>query len=492
VGQTAVVVGAGFAGIATAAVLARNGFDVVVLEKNHRPGGRAMVCECDGFRFDMGPSWYLMPKIFERFFEMFGQSPSSYYQLVRLDPSYRVFFGPDDTVDISSDLETNIRTFERIESGSGPKLREYLEIASVQYRAAVDEFLYRDYRSLLDFFNRKTLLEGRKLHVFESLDRYAARFFKSDRLRKILEYSTVFLGGSPRNTPAMYSLLSHVDFNLGVWYPLGGIGKVVDGLQALAESFGARFLFDHEVTSVATRDSRVVSIRTRRGDFDADVVVITADYPYAETTLIEPRSRSYPLRYWESRVMAPSAFLMYVGLRKPLDGLRHHTLWFEHDWMEHFDSIFQRPGWPEKPSYYICCPTKTDATVSPPGHETLVVLVPVAAGIGDDDSTRERFADKALRSMENLLGEPVRDNIVTLTMFGPRDFARTFNAFKGTALGLSHTLRQTAVFRPKHRSRKLRNLYFAGQYTHPGIGLPMALISATIVGNIVTEEHGGE
>lgn len=488
--RNAVIVGAGFAGIATAAILARSGYDVLVLEKNHRPGGRAQVLEVDGFRFDMGPSWYLMPEIFERFFSAFGKNPSDYYRLVRLDPSYRIFFGPDDWVDVADDLQANVDLFERHEPGSGARLLEYLSIASKQYAAAVNEFLYRDYRSLLDFLNRRTLTEGRNLHVFESLDRYAARFFASDRLRRILCYSTVFLGGSPQNTPAMYSLLSHVDFNLGVWYPVGGMGKVVDSLQALAESCGARFLFDHEVCAIRGKGGRASVVQTRHGDFPADVVVVAADYPHSETRLVEPGCRSYTQRYWERRVMAPSAFMLYLGLRRPLEGLRHHTLSFEHDWVEHFDSIFRKPGWPKNPSYYMCCPTKSDSSVAPDGCENLVVLVPMASGIEDSDAEREDFAEQTISAIENLLGQSLRPDIVTSTIFGPRDFSKTFNAFKNSALGLSHTLTQTAVFRPRHRSKKLSNLYYAGQYTHPGIGLPMTLISATIVAEIVMKEHG--
>lgn len=488
--RNAVVVGAGFAGIATAAVLASNGYDVLVLEKNPRPGGRAQVYEVDGFRFDMGPSWYLMPEIFERFFSAFGKSPCDYYRLVRLDPSYRIFFGPGDWVDIADDLQANIALFEQYEPGSGARLLEYLDVASKQYSAAVNEFLYRDYRSLLDFLNRKTLMEGRNLHVFESLDRYAARFFDSDRLRRILCYSTVFLGGSPQNTPAMYSLLSHVDFNLGVWYPVGGMGVVVDSLRSLAESYGARFLFDHEVCAISAKNGRASAVHTRQGEFPADIVVVAADYPHSEIDLVEPRYRSYTQRYWQRRVMAPSAFMLYLGLRKPLEGLRHHTLSFEHDWVEHFDSIFRKPGWPKNPSYYMCCPTKSDPSIAPEGCENLVVLVPMASGIEDDDAERESFAEQTIADIEHLLGQSLRSEIISSTIFGPRDFSRSFNAFRNSALGLSHTLTQTAVFRPKHRSKKLPNLYYTGQYTHPGIGLPMTLISATIAAEIVMKEHG--
>jgi phytoene desaturase len=484
-----VIVGAGFSGLAIASMLARHGFDVLVVEKNPTPGGRAQVYERDGFKFDMGPSWYLMPDIFQRFFGLFGKSPSDYYQLRRLDPSYRIFFDADDWVDISADFAKNLDLFESLEPGAGNKLREYVRIAGKEYEAAVGEFLYKDYRSLLDFLNRKTMIEGRKLHVFENIDRYARRYFRSEKLRRILEYSMVFLGGSPSNTPAMYSLLSHVDFNLGVWYPVGGMGSVVKALRDLAESCGAEFLFGCEAKKIEVRGRQAVSVETDSGSLPADAVVVSADYPHSELDLLSPRHQTYGSRYWHRRVLAPSALLMYLGLNKPVPSLLHHSLSFQHDWVEHFNSIFDSPAWPEKPSYYMCCPSKSDDSIAPPGCENLVVLVPVAAGIEDDDTTREQFADRILGYLERLLGQPIRESIVSRTLFSQRDFRSVFNAYRGTALGLSHTLLQSAVFRPSHRSKKVSNLYYTGQYTHPGIGLPMALISAEIVAGIIEKEQ---
>ncbi len=323
---------------------------MLVLEKNPVPGGRAQAYERDGFTFDLGPSWYLMPDIFERFFARFERTPSDYYDLHRLDPSYRVFFGPEDWVDISSDFQKNVELFERCEQGAGARLREYVAAAAHQYNVAVGEFLYREYRTVLDFFNRKTLVEGRKLHVFESIDRYAQRYFRSERLRRILEYSVVFLGGSPKKTPAMYSLLSHVDFNMGVWYPVGGMGSVVNGLLRLAESCGARFVFNQEVKRLDVRCGKVAAVETRDGSFPADVVLVTADYAHSELDLLEPAYRSYGPEYWRKRVLAPSAFLLYLGLNRAVARLLHHTLSFQHDWVKHFDSIFDSPAWPASPS----------------------------------------------------------------------------------------------------------------------------------------------
>ncbi|MCX8053948.1 MAG: phytoene desaturase family protein, partial [Armatimonadetes bacterium] len=438
-----VIIGAGFSGLASAALLANKGFDVLVLEKNSAPGGRALVYEHDGFKFDMGPSWYLMPDIFERFFQVFGKLPEDFYELKRLDPSYRVFFGPNDWVDISSNFEKNLDLFEHIESGAAEKLREYVGIASYQYKAAVDEFLYKDYRKLSDFFNRRTLIEGRKLRVFESIDHYARRYFRSEKLRRILEYSVVFLGSSPSNTPAMYSMLSHVDFNLGVWYPVGGMGSVVKALQNLAESQGACILFDHEAKSLDISDRQVRSVTTSLGSFPADVILVSADYAHSEMCLIDSQYRSYGHKYWQKRVLAPSALLIYLGLSKRIPKISHHTLSFQHDWVGHFESIFESPAWPENPSYYVCCPSKSDDSVAPPGCENVVLLVPIASGLEDNDDMREQMAELVIGYFEQIIGESVRDNIVCRTVFSQRDFAKVFNAYRGTALGLSHTLLQT-------------------------------------------------
>lgn len=484
-GRQAVIVGSGLAGLAAAALLARDGWTVTVLEKNPGPGGRAQVWQKDGFRFDMGPSWYLMPDVFERFFQEFGKAPSDYYTLQRLHPSYRIFFGPEDYIDISSDLSENLALFESMEPGAAARFQSYLATAEYEYGIAVKEFLYRDFHSFFDFFNRRLMTEGRKLHVFEKLEKYTSRHFQNPRLRKILEYSMVFLGGSPQNTPALYSMLAHVDFNLGVWYPQGGLGRVVQGLQRLAEEQGAAFHFNQEVTSLRVSQGRVMAVCVGANEIPADLVVVNADYAHAETRLLPRPYQTYPERYWHSRTWAPSAFMMFLGFRRQVPKLLHHTLSFEHDWVEHFNRIFQDPGWPERPSYYFCCPSKTDPSVAPPGQENVVILIPVASGLDDPDSLRESYAERTLAYLETLSGESLRDHLQVQRIFSQRDFTAEFNAYRGTALGLSHTLTQTALFRPAHRSKKVANLYYTGQYTHPGIGVPMALISATIVAQTI-------
>lgn len=484
------VVGAGFSGLAVAALLAKKGYDVTVFEKNEQAGGRARVYKTAGFVFDMGPSWYLMPEVFENFFSVFGKKPEDYYKLVRLNPMYRVFYDRSDFLDVPAELGKVMELFAGIEENGYMKLRLYLKQAESNYDVAMKYFIYRDYSSVFSILSPKIIFNGFRLRLFSSLDSLVRRFFSNGKLIKLLEYNSVFLGGSPKNTPALYSIMSHVDLNLGVWYPLGGLGKVVEGIQKVAEEQGAKFVFDCSVLSISVGEGRVKGVVTDKGFFDADVVVVSADYHHAETRLLEPHYQSYPEDYWRKKVVAPSAFLIYLGLCKKIEGLRHHNLFFDSNWDNHFNSIFQLHTWPENPSYYVNCPSKTDDSVAPEGSENLFILVPVAPGLVDSDELRESYCEKIIKHLESLLGENIRDSIVFKRIFSHRDFIVDYNSYKGTALGLSHTLFQTAFFRPRHRSRKVKNLYYVGHYTHPGVGVPMAIVSAHIVSDLMEKDHG--
>jgi phytoene desaturase len=484
-----IIIGSGFGGLAAAGLLARDGHDVKVIEKNDHAGGRASIWKKDGFLFDLGPSWYLMPDVFENFFAEFDKKPEDYMNLVRLNPSYRVFYDKDDFVDISKDLEKNLELFESIEKGASEKMKKYLETSKYQYEVAMKDFIYKDYQHLTDFFKPKLVKEGIKLHMFDKLDSYAMRFFKSDRIRKILEYTIVFLGGSPYDSPALYSLMSHVDFKLGVWYPIGGIGKLVEAMKRVAEQNGAEFIFNNPVNKINVEAGKVKGVSTKKQDFDADIVVCNADFPYAEMNLLDKSNWSYSKRYWYSRKIAPSAYLLYLGLNKRIDSLIHHNLYFEKNWENHFNQIFHKPEWPDNPSYYVSCTSKTDDNVAPKGHENMFILVPVAAGLEDTQKIREKYFSKVLRHLENLIGESIIDSIVLKRIFAHNDFTERYNAFKGTALGLAHTLRQTAVFRPQHESKKVKNLYYTGHYNHPGIGVPMVIISSQIISKMISEKN---
>lgn len=489
IGRSVIVVGAGFGGIGAASLLAKNGFRVRVIEKNEQAGGRASVWRERGFTFDMGPSWYLMPDVFSRYFEEFGKSPEDYMNLVRLDPAYRVFFSEDEVVDLSPDLEKNKYLFERMEEGASVRLEEYLSNARQQYEVAMRDFIYQDFEHLKDFLRPRLVLEGIKLNLLVKLDDYVKRFFSSDKIKKILEYTTVFLGGSPYESPALYCLLSHVDFDLGVWFPRdGGIGKLVEAMLNVAFSEGVEFEFNNTVTRIIVKDSVVRGVGTENGDRTADIVIINADYAYSETTLLEERHISYPERYWKRKKIASSGFIIYLGLNKRIESLAHHNLYFHPQWERHFRDIFHEPRWPESPSYYVSCTSKTDTTVAPEGCENIFIFVPVAAGLADTDEIRVGYSDKIIRHLEKLTGESIMDSILVKRVFSHRDFSERYNAYQGTALGLAHTLRQTAIFRPSHESRKVRNLYYTGHYTHPGIGIPMVLISSQILAKKISSK----
>lgn len=483
-----IIVGSGFGGLAASGLLANHGYDVTVIEKNEQPGGRASVWKKDGFTFDMGPSWYLMPDVFEKFFSDFDKKPQDYMDLIRLDPSYRVFFSEDEFFDISAYMQKNYDLFEKLEPGAKKKMKEYLELSKYEYDIAMKDFIYKDYKHLTDFFKPKLIIEGTKLHMFQKLDDFAQRFFKSEKIRKILEYTIVFLGGSPYDSPALYSLMSHVDFNMGVWFPKGGMGKLVEAMHKLAVEQGAKFKFNEPVTQIIVENGNVVGVKTTKNKYEADIVVVNADYAWAEQNLLEDKYRSYSIRYWEKRKIAPSAYLLYLGLDKQLKRFIHHNLYFYTNWEKHFNDIFVDPKWPEDFSYYVSCISKTDKKTAIKNGENVFVLIPVAAGLNDTKKTREKYFNKTIEHMEYLAGENIRDHIVVKRIFAHSDFSSRYNAYKGTALGLAHTLKQTAIFRPKHESKKVKNLYYTGHYNHPGIGVPMVIISSQILSELIKQK----
>lgn len=477
----AVVIGAGFAGLSAASLLLKDGWDVTIVEKNQEIGGRARLWEEGGYSFDMGPSWYLMPEVFDRFFEIFGRKRENYYTLKKLDPQYKVFFEGEGPVVVSADLAKTRNLFEQFEKGGAASLDAFLRSAKYKYDTAMKEFVYRNYTSIFQFFNRKILTEGLKLDLFSSLDKHIGRYFKDHRSKKILEYTMVFLGTSPDEAPALYSIMSHVDLNLGVYFPKGGLNGVAKGLLRLFEDLGGKIITGADVLSLDIVNRRVAGVVTRDGLIEADLVINSGDYHWGETRLLPPEYQSYPEGYWKNRTMAPSMYIIYAGVKKRLAELEHHNLYFAHDWQVHFNQIFKNPAWPENPSYYLSAITKTDETMAPPGCENLFILVPIASGLDDPPDFRKRYTETIIDHVERTMGVRFRDSIEVMRVFGPTDFASDYHAYQGTALGLAHTLFQTAVFRPRIRSRKLPNLYYTGQYTHPGVGVPMTLISAELV-----------
>ncbi|WP_380678193.1 phytoene desaturase family protein [Salinigranum sp. GCM10025319] len=486
-GSSVVVVGGGFGGLSTACYLADAGAEVTLLEKNEQLGGRASRLERDGFRFDMGPSWYLMPDVFERFFGHFDRTPSDYYSLTRLDPHYRIFFKDGDRVDMVPDLETNRETFESYEPGAGEKFDEYLRKSERNYEIGMEHFVYEDRSRLRDFLDLDVARNAWGLSLVGSMQDHVEKYFSHPKLQQITQYTLVFLGGSPSNTPALYNLMSHVDFNLGVYYPENGLGGVVDGIVAMAEELGVDFRTGTPVTEIRGRTGAFVVRTEGDEEFLADYVVSDADYAYTERELLPPEKRQYSDEYWESRTYAPSAFLLYLGIEGDVDPLAHHTLVLPTEWDEHFEQIFDDPAWPDDPAYYLCVPSETDDSVAPEGHSNLFVLVPIAPGLEDTPDLRQEYRDLVLDDIAANTGVDLRDRIVVEESFCVSDFAARYNATQGTALGLAHTLRQTAIFRPPNASTEMDGLFFTGSFTQPGIGVPMCLISGQLTAERMAE-----
>ena len=485
---TAAVIGGGFAGLSVSAYLAKAGFRVGLFEKNDQIGGRARYWQHDGYRFDMGPSWYLMPEVFDRFFADAGRRREDYYDLKRLDPYYKVFFSPEESVTIGEDTAKTVALFNAFEPDGGTKLLRYLEQSRYKYDVAMRDFLYRDYRRLSDFFNPRMLIEGSKLRVLSSLDKSVRRSFSDRRARQILEYAMVFLGTRPEEAPALYSIMSHVDMNLGVHYPAGGLAGVAQAMGVLAGEAGVEVRTNEPVTAICVERGRTTGVISGGREHRADIVVSAADYPHTELELLGREHRTYNAGYWDRRTVAPSMFVAFLGVNKPLPRLCHHNLYFSEDWNEHFDAVFSAPSWPMNPCFYLSCISRSEADAAPNGAENLFLLVPVASGLDDDDETRESYFQHLIAHVERVTGETIQDAIAVKRLYSHRDFAADYNAYKGTALGLAHTLRQTAVFRPPRRSRKVRNLYFTGQYTHPGVGVPMTLISSRVTAQAIERD----
>ncbi|ELY40239.1 phytoene desaturase family protein [Natronorubrum tibetense] len=487
--ESVVVIGAGVGGLSTACYLANRGADVHVIEKNEQLGGRASRLEEDGFRFDMGPSWYLMPDVFERFFAEFDRTPSDYYELTHLDPHYRLFFKDGDQVDITPDLERTKAVFEEYETGAGDALERYLDKSRENYEVGMEHFVYEDRERLRDYVDLDVARQARGLSLLGSMQGHVENYFEHPKLQQIMQYTLVFLGGSPTNTPALYNLMSHVDFNLGVWYPEDGIGGVIDGITELGRELGVTYDTDRPATAIKGREGAFL-VETPRGPLRPDLVVSNASYAHTEQELLPAERRGYDADYWESRTYAPSAFLLYLGVEGEVDELAHHTLVLPTDWQGHFDQIFEDPQWPDDPAYYCCVPSETDDTVAPDGHSALFVLVPIAPGLEDTPEIRETYREKILTDIATNTGEELRDRIVFEEQFCVRDFADRYNSYDGTALGLAHTLRQTSLFRPPHRAKGVDGLYFVGGDTTPGIGVPMCLISGELTAEKVLEDHG--
>jgi phytoene desaturase len=506
----AIIVGGGISGLATAALLAKAGMKVKLFEGREALGGRAYIWQKDGFKFDMGPSWYLMPDAFDQFFRLMGTSADAELDLVRLDPAYQTRNeGFADPITIWQDLAKNFETFETLEPGSAKKLRKYLDSAGDTYKLSIEHFLYTNFKDLRSFTHPEVLKRAPNFvrHLLGSLDNFAGKHVRDARLRKILNFPAVFLGASPYDTPSMYHLMTHVDMEVGVFYPMGGFYTIIEAIERIARRHGVEIHTNSPVTKITTDDApgrkpRVTGVQVGDAHYKADLVVATADLEHVETKLLAPSNQSMPEKFWAGKTPGPSALLLLLGVKGKLPQLDHHTLLYTEDWKTNFDEVFHKADGkrkvPNPASLYICAPSVTDPSVAPAEHENLFVLVPIAAdpsighgGInGAGDAKLEAAADKIIEQISKWCEIPdLAERIVTRRTVGPADFAKDLNAWSGTALGMAHTLSQSAFFRPKNYSSKVSGLYYAGHNTLPGIGLPMCLISAELVLKHLTNDR---
>ena len=484
--QKTVVIGGGFAGLSAACYLAKAGHQVTLLERHAQWGGRARQYQEQGYTFDMGPSWYWMPDVFDRFFADFGKKTSDYYKLHLLDPAYSVYF-EDGKVEMPATAEETIALFERMEPGAGVKLQKFLDDGAYKYEVGINDLVRKPGRSLLEFADMRVLKGLFQLDLLRNIRSVINQNFKNPQLRQLMEFPVLFLGAVPQNTPALYSLMNYADRVLGTWYPEGGMHSVVRAMVSLAEELGVSMKLEHEVTDFSFDGSNITAVNTTKGFYEANYVVGGADYAFIDQHLLPPDKRHYTPKYWATRKMAPSSILYYIGLDRKID-LPHHALFFDAHFDTHADAIYTNPRWPEKPMFYVSAASQTDASAAPEGCENLVILIPTAPGLEDTDEVLDRYFDLVSERLLGHIGVDIREHLVVKKSYAYRDFVNDYNAHLGNAYGLANTLDQTAIFKPKLKAKKVRNLYYTGQLTTPGPGVPPCLISGEVVAHEISKE----
>ena len=475
-----IVIGAGFSGLSTATELADKGYEVTIVEKNEQAGGRARVFQEKGFTFDMGPSWYWMPDIFDNYFARFGKKTPDYYTLKRLDPSYSVILSDEEVVDMPANYDELRELFESIEPGAANALDRFLDQAAYKYKVGIQEFVWKPSLKITEFLSLRILIDALRMDVFSSFYSHVRKFFKSETLLKLMEFPILFLGAISQNTPAMYSLMNYAEIKLGTWYPMGGMHMIVKGMVELALSKGVQINYLMEVNGFAIEGGEVKGVKTSQGLIKADAVVASADYHHIET-LLGDAHRNYDEAYWDKRVMAPSSLLFYLGVNKRLPRLKHHNLFFDRDFSVHSHEIYTDPMWPSDPLFYASAPSVTDPSVAPEGCENLFLLIPVAPNLEDTEEVREQYFGQLMDRLEQYCGVSIRDSIVYKRSYAHQDFMGDYHAFKGNAYGLANTLMQTAILKPSLKNKHLKNMFYTGQLTVPGPGVPPSLISGIVV-----------
>jgi phytoene desaturase len=479
------IIGSGFSSLAASCYLAQAGYDVTVYEKNTTVGGRARQLKDKGFTFDIGPTWYWMPDVFEKFFNDFNKKPSDYYKLEKLSPAYKVYFGENDVIDIADNLKDIIATFESIEKGSGKQLESFIGEAKSNYDIAIKDLVYRPGDSIVELITLETA--KRVSQFFSTISKTVKSKFKDYRLQQILEFPVLFLGAKPSNTPGFYNFMNYADFGLGTWHPKGGMYKVVEGMERLAIELGVKFEINANVEKINVENNKAVGLVVNGLSLKADVVLSGADYHFTET-LLEQSQRQYSEKYWDAKTFAPSSLLFYVGFDKKIENVNHHTLFFDVPFEQHAKDIYDTKQWPKEPLFYASFPTKTDDSFAEKDHEAATFLIPLAIDLKDTPEIRELYFNKIIDRFEALTNQSVRKHIVFKSSYCVNDFKNDYNSYKGNAYGLANILTQTAFLRPKIKSKKVQQLYFTGQLTVPGPGVPPSLISGKIVSEKIIKE----
>ena len=483
-----IVIGAGFAGLSAATTLAKNGFDVTILEKNSSAGGRARKLEIDGFTFDMGPSWYWMPDVFENYFKQFNTSVAEQYDLIRLDPSYAVFFSKDEVMRIPANLNEFYQLFEKYEKGSSIQLKKFLAEAKYKYNVSMSDFVHKPSLSILEFIDFRILNAALRMDLFKSISKYIKKYFTDPKLIQLLEFPVLFLGAKPNETPALYSMMNYADIVLGTWYPMGGMFKIVEAMEKTAIAQGVKIKCNETVEKINVKNGVAVSVVSNGTTYEADVVIGSADYHHIEQHLLEKEYRNYNENYWKSRKMAPSCLMYFIGIDKKIVGLEHHNLFFDAAFDLHAEEIYDRPQWPSNPLFYSTCASKTDKSVAPEGKENLVLLIPVAVNIEDTEEIREKYFNIMINRLEHLTAQNIKQHVIVKKSYAIKDFKNDYNSFGGNAYGLANTLSQTAILKPSLKNKKVKNIYYAGQLTVPGPGVPPSIISGQIAAKEIIKQ----
>lgn len=475
------VIGTGFAGLSASAYLSAAGYEVHVFEKNATAGGRARQLKtATGYVFDMGPSWYWMPDIFERFFNDFGYKAEDFYTLKLLDPSFDIVFPGQERMSVPADFEALCNLFESIEKGASNKLKSFMQDAQFKYEVGMKKLVYKPGLSLAEFLDRDLIFGALRLEILSSFTKHVKKYFSHPKLIALMEFPVLFLGAMPQDTPALYSLMNYAGLKLGTWYPKGGFGKIIESMVSMAKTHGTTFYFNSPIDKILVDKDKAHAIVVKGKEIQFDAIVAAADYHHVEEKLLEPQYRNYSEGYWSKKVFAPSCLIFYIGIRKKLKSIEHHTLFFEEDLVQHSKEIYKNPQWPTKPLFYVCCPSRSDELVAPENHENLFLLMPIATNLEDNSELREKYYKIMMERLESYLGEDISGDVDFKESYCVSDFILDYNSYKGNAYGLANTLMQTANLKPKISNRKVKNLFYSGQLTVPGPGVPPSLISGKL------------